>query len=340
MEHETIVQRIAVSALRDTGHNTRHEMDDLEALQRTMAEGGLVQPPQVVAYPDGTYSIVVGHRRVAAAQALGWETMDVLVVAAVGQALTHAKRLLENMHRRDLSPIEEAQALKLHWLYMQARVMDAQNGTDHLFACETTSMNQPNPMQRITVVTEYLESVGWSRKSPAISQREMLHALGLDMEPERLRKLLRVLALPEDVQNAAVQAGMSEAAMRSLAQLKDPEQQRQLVAAVQANPEMAGRVKSVVQAVTKRKRPIDEAITIAQGTGENTIQADPDEVATPTGEATLALLDAILDVQRKQALLVHAMGETPFPEPLKAYLQGVPDLMRETMRMIEGWQYA
>jgi ParB family chromosome partitioning protein len=84
--------------------------DRLEALARSMADLGLLQPIRVAPVGD-RYRIIAGHRRYLAAQRLGWPTIPAIVDKALID-LNLAKSLHENVFRDDLSPIEEARIVR------------------------------------------------------------------------------------------------------------------------------------------------------------------------------------------------------------------------------------
>lgn len=107
--------RLLVMPLRelvtDAG-NVREKTGDVSELAASMAQVGLLQP--VVARRDasGRLVVVAGHRRVAAARLLAWATVDVVVRADMRPDEVLAAMLVENGHRRDLDPIEEARGLR------------------------------------------------------------------------------------------------------------------------------------------------------------------------------------------------------------------------------------
>lgn len=83
----------------------------LEQLARSIQESGVVQPILVRPTPNGRFQIVAGERRFRAAQKLGHSTIPAVVrVVADDRILEFA--LVENIQREELTPIEEAQALR------------------------------------------------------------------------------------------------------------------------------------------------------------------------------------------------------------------------------------
>jgi len=82
----------------------------LKELARSIKMEGLIQP--ITVRPVGqAYELVVGERRLKAAQILGWETIDARVVDLSDEDAA-IKGLIENLQRQDLSPIEEARGYK------------------------------------------------------------------------------------------------------------------------------------------------------------------------------------------------------------------------------------
>lgn len=84
--------------------------DKLAELAASMDAKGLIQP--IMVRPngdDGRFAIVHGERRYRAALSLGWDTIRA-EVRDVDADEAHWLALIENVQRRDLSPIEEARA--------------------------------------------------------------------------------------------------------------------------------------------------------------------------------------------------------------------------------------
>jgi ParB family chromosome partitioning protein len=87
----------------------RFDPESIEALARSMADAGVVQPLLVRPLPDGQYELIAGERRWRAAQRAGIETVPALIRTEDElQRLQIA--LIENVAREDLNPVEEARA--------------------------------------------------------------------------------------------------------------------------------------------------------------------------------------------------------------------------------------
>lgn len=83
----------------------------LEQLARSIQESGVVQPILLRPVANGRFQIIAGERRFRAAQKLGLPTIPAVVrTIADDRVLEFA--LVENIQREELTPIEEAQALR------------------------------------------------------------------------------------------------------------------------------------------------------------------------------------------------------------------------------------
>jgi len=102
---------LPVSAIEPNAKQPRHVFDEeaLEELKTSIREVGLLQPIVVREIGDGRYELVMGERRWRAAQAVGKETIPAIVRDTRDDAMLR-DALLENIHRANLNPLEEAAA--------------------------------------------------------------------------------------------------------------------------------------------------------------------------------------------------------------------------------------
>jgi ParB family transcriptional regulator, chromosome partitioning protein len=82
--------------------------DSLNELVHSIKELGILQPP-VVRVKGSGYELVMGERRLRAATLAGLETIPVIVRETQDDAMLR-DALLENLHRSQLNPLEEAAA--------------------------------------------------------------------------------------------------------------------------------------------------------------------------------------------------------------------------------------
>lgn len=112
-QHEDSVQHIAVDEITINPLQPRRSFDprELEDLQESIAQNGILQPLVVARLENGTYELIAGERRLRAAKALKWDKVPCVVrrdVKSDQSRLVYA--LIENIQRENLNPIEEALA--------------------------------------------------------------------------------------------------------------------------------------------------------------------------------------------------------------------------------------
>ena len=91
--------------------NCRYNFN-VEDLVESIGATGLQIPIGVAADDNGEYGLVYGFRRYSACEQLGWETIPARVVSSQDQADLLVMNLQENVSRQNLSPMEEAYAIK------------------------------------------------------------------------------------------------------------------------------------------------------------------------------------------------------------------------------------
>jgi ParB family chromosome partitioning protein len=102
---------IAVDAIAPNARQPRQVFDEeaMEELKFSIQEVGFLQPIVVREMDAGTYELVMGERRWRAAQALGYEVIPAIVRDTRDDDMLR-DALLENIHRANLNPLEEAAA--------------------------------------------------------------------------------------------------------------------------------------------------------------------------------------------------------------------------------------
>ncbi|KAA9106279.1 ParB/RepB/Spo0J family partition protein [Microbacterium rhizomatis] len=88
---------------------TNFDADDLAELVHSVREFGVLQPVVVRAAGDGTYELIMGERRTRAAREAGLTSIPAVVRDTADENLLR-DALLENLHRSELNPLEEASA--------------------------------------------------------------------------------------------------------------------------------------------------------------------------------------------------------------------------------------
>ena len=88
---------------------TVFDEDALNELIASIKEIGILQPPVVRRVSEGRYELVMGERRFRAAKAAGLKTIPVIIRQTPDNELLR-EALIENIHRSQLNPLEEAAA--------------------------------------------------------------------------------------------------------------------------------------------------------------------------------------------------------------------------------------
>lgn len=88
---------------------TYFDEDALNELAASIKEVGVMQPPVVREIGQGRYELIMGERRLRAAKLAGLKTIPVILRASKDNEMLR-EALLENIHRSQLNPLEEAAA--------------------------------------------------------------------------------------------------------------------------------------------------------------------------------------------------------------------------------------
>ena len=88
---------------------TVFDEDALNELIASVKEIGILQPPVVRKVSEGRYELIMGERRLRAAKAAGLTTIPVIIRQTPDNELLR-EALIENIHRSQLNPLEEAAA--------------------------------------------------------------------------------------------------------------------------------------------------------------------------------------------------------------------------------------
>lgn len=88
---------------------THFDTEDLAELVHSVREFGVLQPVVVRKNSDGEYELIMGERRTRAAREAGLSAIPAVVRETADEDLLR-DALLENLHRSELNPLEEASA--------------------------------------------------------------------------------------------------------------------------------------------------------------------------------------------------------------------------------------
>ncbi|HKA83251.1 MAG TPA: ParB/RepB/Spo0J family partition protein [Acidimicrobiales bacterium] len=105
------IEEIPINQIDPNPYQPRNNFDEesLAGLTASIRELGVLQPILVRQVSDDRYAIIAGERRWRAAKRAGLQFIPV-IVRQVNDELTLQHALVENLHRDDLNPLEEAAA--------------------------------------------------------------------------------------------------------------------------------------------------------------------------------------------------------------------------------------
>ena len=105
-----VFQAIPINQIKPSRHQARKDFDEegIKQLAASVEKEDLLQPITVRKVGE-EYELIAGERRLRAVKSLGRPTIDARVIEVVNEAAACAKGLVENLQRKDLNPIEEAE---------------------------------------------------------------------------------------------------------------------------------------------------------------------------------------------------------------------------------------
>lgn len=106
--------KIPLSQITLPDEDLRASVDEesLDELADSLRDSGQLQPIGVKQLSKTQYEVVFGARRTRAALLLGWTEIRAEICEADSRTNPEAQKLIENVQREDLTPIEEAYGLK------------------------------------------------------------------------------------------------------------------------------------------------------------------------------------------------------------------------------------
>lgn len=236
----------------------RAGLDGLAASLGPADAPALVQPPVLEQTGDHAYAIIAGERRILAARQAGWQSIPCLVHPRLDPLRAHRLRLVENLHRQELHPLDEAAAIKIAWLIANAQALQLEA------AARAVLEQDPAAAQALPALQTLLQAHGFTPNHPAVTWEALLAQLGLDLDVERRKKLLGVLRVDAAVQEQARTLDLTEAGLRAIGTL-EAKDQRRLVAAIAVDPGLARKARRIARVVRGGAYTLDEALAEARG---------------------------------------------------------------------------
>jgi len=158
----------------------RRDLGDLTDLALSIREHGVLQPIIVEGDNTGRYRILAGERRFAACRSLGMEAIP-CIVRTVAEQSRLALQIIENLHRKDLHPVEEARSMR--------RLMEEFNLSQRELAQRVgKSLGAVNQILRILDLdAEVLSAV---ERNPGLNNKSLLLEIAKQSDPALQKTLL------------------------------------------------------------------------------------------------------------------------------------------------------
>lgn len=108
------LQNIPLESIVRNPDQPRRTFDEasLAELADSIRQQGIIQPIEVEVTVDGRYMLHHGERRTRAAGMAGLETIPAVIANALDEDTLLVRSVLENLHREELNPIDEARAFQ------------------------------------------------------------------------------------------------------------------------------------------------------------------------------------------------------------------------------------
>lgn len=184
--------------------------EDIQELADSIKGVGLLQP--IVVRREGrTYEIIAGERRWRAAQFAGMEEIP-SVVKDVSDAELMMQSLIENVHRRDLEPVEKARGL-----------------------AEVYRLNGFEPLKalgKLTTVRNKIEGLGQYKPGTELSEeeeqiKEIAATIGLSYDYQY--RLLTLLKFTPEEQKRVTELELGYDEVTSIATIEKPEIRKRVI---------------------------------------------------------------------------------------------------------------
>jgi ParB family transcriptional regulator, chromosome partitioning protein len=165
---------------------TRFDDEAIASLAASIKEVGILQPLVVRRASDGRYEVIAGERRLRAAKAAGLATVPVVLRDSEDADLLR-EALIENIHREDLNPIEQAEAFRqlLEELGLKQDELAERVGVSRSHIANTIRL-LALPMEVQQLLADERITAGHARAILALGDKDAMSALALRIAAEDL----------------------------------------------------------------------------------------------------------------------------------------------------------
>jgi ParB family chromosome partitioning protein len=179
---------VPVNAIAPNPKQPRTNFDDeaLAGLAASIREVGILQPLVVRRTDDARFELIAGERRLRAAKAAGLATVPVVLRDSEDEDLLR-DALIENIHREDLNPIEQADAFKalLGDLGLKQEELAERVGVSRSHIANTIRL-LALPLDVQQLLTDDKISAGHARALLSLGDKDAMSSLALRIAAEDL----------------------------------------------------------------------------------------------------------------------------------------------------------
>jgi ParB family chromosome partitioning protein len=178
-ERGSALLEVPITRIRANPHQPRSHFDEetLSSLAASIRELGVLQPVLVRPIGEDDYELIAGERRLRAAKRAGLQSIPALVKTASDVASLE-QALVENLHRQDLNPLEEAAAYQqlIEDFGLTHEQLSARVGRSRAAVSNTLRLFQlPPSIQRLVIDSQL--SAGHARALLGTPDRSFQEAL-------------------------------------------------------------------------------------------------------------------------------------------------------------------
>jgi len=175
------------------------EKEPLYELAASIALHGVLQPLVVEPGEEGRYSLQIGKRRLAASKLTGLDKVPAIILdGSLGSEESLAMRLVENIHREDLDPIDEAEAYAaLREIGVKVSDISRQVGKERTYVSHSMRLLRLHPKVREAIREQNIpreHALALLRLEPyqqiALAEEVMEKGLTTPETRDRVRELL------------------------------------------------------------------------------------------------------------------------------------------------------
>ena len=248
---------VAISQIQLPASQPRRYFDPqrLEELSNSIKELGILEPLLVRPLPKDKYELVAGERRFKAAQMAELTEVPV-IVRSLDDTITHQVRLVENLQREDLNPLEETEGI-LELLAMRLELEEE----------EVISY-----LNRMRNVCDRHKDEDSQVRHNVMSQsetkliEELFTSLGKMGWESFVKNRLPLLKLPSDVLEVLRQGKLEYTKARAIAKVKDDKKRHNLIKEAIAQNLPLTQINELVKEANQEKataNPLKERYKIA-----------------------------------------------------------------------------